>query len=104
MYSHRDEVARLTAELELVLYKRRDAESRTALYRDSLLPKAEQALNVAQQAFAAGRSDFLAVIDAHRALLEFQLAYERARTDQALYLAEIEKLAGASSINAEDKR
>ena len=104
LYSHRDEVARLTAELELVLYKRRDAESRTELYRDSLLPKAEQALNVAQQAFAAGRSDFLAVIDAHRALLEFQLAYERARTDQALYLAEIEKLAGASSINAEDKR
>jgi outer membrane protein TolC len=104
LYSHQDEVARLTAELELVLYKRRDAEGRAALYRDSLLPKAEQALNVAQQAFAAGRSDFLSVIDAHRALLEFQLAYERARTDQALYLAEIEKLAGASLIAEEDKR
>ena len=104
LYAHQDEVAQLVAELELVLYKRRDAESRTALYRDSLLPKAEQALNVAQQAFAAGRSDFLAVIDAHRALLEFQLAYERARTDQALYLAEIEKLAGAPLSNEENQR
>lgn len=90
-----DEENRLVAELELALYKRRDAQSRSALYRDSLLPKAEQALNVTQRAFAADRSDFLAVIDAQRTLLEFQLAYERARTDQALHWAEIEKLVGA---------
>ena len=89
-----DEENRLAAELELALYKQRDAQSRSALYRDSLLPKAEQALNVTQRAFAADRSDFLAVIDAQRTLLEFQLAYERARTDQALHWAEIEKLVG----------
>ena len=90
-----DEENRLVAALELALYKQRDAQSRSALYRDSLLPKAEQALNVTQRAFAADRSDFLAVIDAQRTLLEFQLAYERARTDQALHWAEIEKLVGA---------
>ena len=89
-----DEENRLAAELELALYKQRDAQSRSALYRDSLLPKAEQALNITQRAFAADRSDFLAVIDAQRTLLEFQLAYERARTDQALHWAEIEKLVG----------
>ena len=89
-----DEENRLAAELELALYKQRDAQSRSALYRDNLLPKAEQALNVTQRAFAADRSDFLAVIDAQRTLLEFQLAYERARTDQALHWAEIEKLVG----------
>ena len=90
-----DEKNKLVAELELALYKQRDAQSRSALYRDRLLPKAEQALNVTQRAFAADRSDFLAVIDAQRTLLEFQLAYERARTDQALHWAEIEKLVGA---------
>ena len=89
-----DEENRLVAELELALYKQRDAQSRSALYRDRLLPKAEQVLNVTQRAFAADRSDFLAVIDAQRTLLEFQLAYERARTDQALHWAEIEKLVG----------
>ncbi len=89
-----DEENRLAAELELALYKQRDAQSRSALYQDSLLPKAEQALNVTQRAFAADRSDFLAVIDAQRTLLEFQLAFERARTDQALHWAEIEKLVG----------
>ena len=96
-----DEENRLVAELELALYKQRDAQSRSSLYRDSLLPKAEQALNVTQRAFAADRSDFLAVIDAQRTLLEFQLAYERARTDQALYWAEIEKLVGAHATSEE---
>jgi outer membrane protein TolC len=37
----------------------------------SLIPKAEQSLNVMQQAFAAKRIDFLDVIDAERTLLEF---------------------------------
>lgn len=89
-----DEENRLVAELELALYKQRDAQSRKALYQDSLLPKAELMLSVTQRAFAAGRSDFLAVIDAQRTLLAFQLAYERAHTDQALHWAEIEKLVG----------
>ncbi len=96
-----DEENRLIAELELALYKRRDAQSRSALYQDSLLPKAEQMLNVTQRSFAAGRSDFLAVIDAQRTLLEFQLAYERARTDQAVHGAEIEKLVGKPSTTEE---
>ena len=99
-----DEKNRLAAELELALYKRRDAQSRSTLYRDSLLPKAEQALNVTQRSFAADRSDFLAVIDAQRTLLEFQLAYERARTDQALHGAEIEKLVGEPSTTEEIQR
>ena len=99
-----DEENRLVAELELALYKQRDAQSRAALYRDRLLPKAEQALNVTQRAFAADRSDFLAVIDAQRTLLAFRLAYERARTDQALHWAELEKLVGEPSIAEESQR
>ena len=95
LFASRDEEDRLVAELELAGYNWRDAQSRTLLYRDSLLPKAEQALHVAQRAFGAGRSDFLAVIDAQRALLEFQLSHERARTDQGLYAAEIEQLVGS---------
>ena len=95
-YAVRDEEILLIAELETALYKSRDAESRTELYQKNLLPKAEQAYNVAQQAFAAGRSDFLSLVDAQRTLLEFQLAYERARTDQALAVAEIEALVGGT--------
>ena len=90
----RDTENELIARLEMALYGFRDAERRTALYRDDLLPRAEQSLSVTQQAFAAGETSYLDLIDAQRARLDFQLAYERARTDTAQRLAEIEMLVG----------
>ena len=90
----------LVAELEMALYGLRDGERRITLYRDNLLPRAEQALGVIQQAFAAGQSDFLDLIDAQRVRLEFQLAHERARADQAQRLAEIEMLVGGPLVPA----
>ncbi|HUT23580.1 MAG TPA: TolC family protein [Sumerlaeia bacterium] len=88
----------LTSELEMALYELRDAERKIALYRDTLAPKAEQSLNVAQQAFAVDKVDFLDLIDAQRMLLEFQLAVERARADRAQRLAQIEKLTGGDAL------
>ena len=85
----------LVAQLEMALFGLRDGDRKIALYRDSLIPKAEQALSVIQQAFAAGESGFLELIDAQRVLLEFQLSFERARTDRARRRAEIEMLIGS---------
>jgi cobalt-zinc-cadmium efflux system outer membrane protein len=84
----------LIAGLKMVIYNFHDAERKIDLYRDSLIPKAEQALNVIQQAFAGGRTDFLDVVDAERTLLEFQLSFERALANRAQHLASIEKLIG----------
>ena len=85
----------LNARLDMVLFKYRDAGRKINLYRDTLIPKAEQSLRVAQQAFEGGKTDFLSLIDAERMLLEFELQYEKARTERARRLAEIEKLVGA---------
>jgi len=90
----------LIAALELALYGRRDGDRKIELYRDALVPKAEQAVGVAQQAFAAGKGDFLDLIDAQRVLLEFQLAHERARTHRAGRLAEVEMLIGGGALAA----
>ncbi len=84
----------LVARLEMVLYGFRDAERKIDLYRDALVPKAEQSLRVTQQAYESGRTDFLDVIDAQRVLLEFELSYERALANRAQRLAEIEMLVG----------
>lgn len=92
----RDRENRLLAELESALFQWRESERKQVLYRDNLLPKAEQSFNVTQQSFAAGRSDFLALVDAQRVLLEFELAYEKARADGARNAAAIERLAGRS--------
>jgi len=82
----------LEANLKLALYHLRDAERKIDLYRDTLIPKADESLNVAQLGFQGGKVSFISLIDAERLLLEFQLAYERALADRAMRLAEIETL------------
>jgi len=84
----------LAADVEMVLYKFRDAERKIALYRDSLVPKADRSLSATRQAFVAGKAGFFDVIDAEQTLLEFKLTYERAVADRAQRLAEIEMLVG----------
>ena len=85
---------RLEADLEFALYQFRDAKRKIDLYSDTLIPKAEQSLAVVQQGFEAGKTDFIALIDAERLLLEFQLAGRRAQADLGQRLAEIEMLTG----------
>lgn len=92
-----DRANRLSTDLRLALFKYQDAERKIALYRDALIPKADQNLKVIQRSFEAGKSDFLSLIDAERVLLEFQLTYERAVADREQGLATVEKLAGGES-------
>ena len=84
----------LLAEVHLALYEFRDAQRKINLYRDSLIPKAEQSLKVTQSAFMAEEASFLDLIDAQRMLLEFQLSYERALANHAQRLAQLEMLIG----------
>ncbi len=84
----------LSAMMDRVLFDFNDALRKIRLYRDGLIPKAEQSLNATFASYQAGESDFLNVLDAQRQLLEFQLQYDRARTNFAKKRAEIEYLTG----------
>jgi len=91
----REEAARrLESDVEAALYPLRDAERRSLLYRETLLPRARQSYAAQEAAFRAGAAPFLDLIDAERTLLEFELALERAATDRALALNRLERLAG----------
>ncbi len=79
-----------------VLYEYRDAERKIGLYRNTLVPEARQSLHSTEAAFRAGASGFLDLIDAERTLLDFELSYERALSNRAQRLAELEKLVGRS--------
>jgi outer membrane protein TolC len=92
-----DRVNRLSTDLKLALFRYQDAERKITLYRDSLIPKADQNLKVTQRSFEAGQSDFLSLIDAEHSLLEFQLTCERAVADREQGLATVEKLVGGES-------
>ena len=85
----------LTTDLKLALFKYQDAERKIALYRDALIPKADENLKVIQRSYETGKADFLTLIDAERILLEFQLTYERAVADREEGLSTVERLVGA---------
>lgn len=93
-----DRTNSLEADAKFALYQYEDAKRKIDLYRDTLLPKAEQSFGVAQQSFQTGKAEFLTVIDAQRILLEFQLAAAKARSDQGKRYAEIQMLVGTGSL------
>jgi outer membrane protein, heavy metal efflux system len=84
----------LISDMELALYKYRDAQRKIDLYMNTLIPKAEEGLGVTLEAFQAGIRSSLDLIDAEKTLLEFQLSYIRALADQAQRVAELEWLLG----------
>ena len=84
----------LIADLEMALFGLRDADRKIDLYRDTLLPKAEQSVKVTELAFTADKATFLDLIDSQRILLGFQLEHKRALADRAQRVAEIEMLTG----------
>jgi outer membrane protein TolC len=80
--------------LKLVLYRLHDAQRKVNLYRNTLVPKATEAVKTSETAFRAGKASFTDLIDAQRLLLAFELAVERSAADRAQRLAEVEMLVG----------
>ncbi len=85
---------KLLSDLQLALYKYRDGHRKIDLYRDTLIPKADQSLGVTLEAFQTGVRSSLDLIDAEKTLLEFELSYIRAVADQAQSFAKLEMLMG----------
>ncbi len=80
---------RLRADLSTAVFRFRDAERRTLLFADSLVPKAQAALAAVVEAYASGQAGFMMLIDTQRTLLEFQLLAERAFVDRENAISEI---------------
>jgi outer membrane protein TolC len=75
-------------------FRMQTAERLVKLYRDSIIPQAEQSLKAAEIGYQAGQVDFLNLIDSQRILLDFQLAYYRSVADFGINLSELERVIG----------
>ena len=84
----------LISDMKTTLYNFHDSGRKVELYRDTLIPKALQSLNVTQTAFEAGKKDFLSLMDTQRTLLELELAHEKALINRAKNRARIEMIIG----------
>ena len=92
--NRRQQERTLATEIEQSLYAYRTAQRKIALYRDDLLPKVEQQLEVAINGFQSGQSSILELIDAEKNLLDFKLAESRAVANRALAIAYLEARTG----------
>ncbi|MDP6543401.1 MAG: TolC family protein [Phycisphaerae bacterium] len=84
----------LQSQVRLIAYRYSDAQRKIGLYRDTLLPKARQAMTATDAAYRGGKGSFLDLIDAQRILLEFEITLHRAVANRAQRLAELEMVTG----------
>lgn len=108
----RGEIARSNALIEQLTAERDDARQRISseigqaglrleaarqqvdFYETRLLPDAERVRALAEEAYRAGQTSFLPVIDAQRAALEIRQGYLQALFDYQTALADLEQTAG----------
>ena len=64
------------------------------LYRQTLLPQAQQALDAANTAYQAAQIDFLSFLDAQRTLLNLRIEEQRALRDYHQHLTQLEQAVG----------
>ncbi len=81
------------AEVSENWFRLRNAERLAALYRDSLLPQAVAALQLAETWHRAGQGSLADLTEAGTLWYSFQLALARAGADREKYLARLEALA-----------
>ncbi len=86
----------LKTALSKILFKYEDTVRKSELYKQSLIPIAEQSLWVLQTEFKTGDASFLEMIEGERELLKFEFEYQESLKNLVLYWAELEYLTGES--------
>jgi outer membrane protein TolC len=86
--------SRLRAEVEEEAFRADDAARRITLFRDSLIPRAAESLQLTVAAYRTGSASLLDMIDSERALLEFELSFRRACRDYLQGEARLRALMG----------
>ena len=90
------EIDDLMARITKVYFRLQNSERLVRLYRESLIPQAEEAMEITEQWRDAGRDTIGRYLEAQSVWLNFQLAYHRALADYEQMVARLEQLVGTS--------
>ena len=83
-------------EVKDLLVKTDATEQLITLYKTTIIPQAQQMLESARANYQTGKVEFLTLLDAERALRDFQLEYYRALTTFEQRMAELERAVGTN--------
>jgi outer membrane protein TolC len=101
----RAQIAELTTKVALEVQESYElvveAEHVLHLYRTELVPAADENLEAARSAYAAGEIDFLSLLTAERSLMEAQLAHQESLAGYHERFADLERAVGLPSAAAE---
>lgn len=95
-----DEQNAIREELHLLTLKADAARRDALLYRDQIIPRTEAALETVRAGWQTGQNPFREVLEAHRLLLDAQLALARAVSDQYQTLSELVLCCGLGDLGA----
>jgi hypothetical protein len=93
---------KLTFDIKDAYFNIDKAKRAQKLYQTNLIPKAKEALEVADVGYETGMVSFLDVLDANMMWLKFNMEYYKAIRDTATNIADMEKLIGVR-ISASDQ-
>lgn len=93
-YSESDLLDRYDALITELLAEARRAEETAQLYRDTILPQAEQTLRADQESYSRGAVEFDRVIRDYRNLLTLELGYHQAIGELAIALTQLSRVSG----------
>ena len=84
----------LMAEVSQTIYELQNSAKRARLYKNVLIPRAQEMLASYDASYRDGSVDFLTLIDAQRTLLRSQLEYQKAVVEYNQSIAQIESIIG----------
>lgn len=93
-YMYQEERNDVASMIAMANFEYADALRKLRLYRNGLIPKAKESLNVSFTSYQSGQTDFLMLLDAQRQLFDFELTAERAKVNAASRLAQLEMITG----------
>jgi len=95
---HRSEILQIKAEVQQAYDQVRESEQLLQVYRQRLLPLAEETLAAAQADYESSRGDFLSLINAEKQLITTRLNNQSTLSDYHRRLAKLEQTVGSSKI------
>jgi outer membrane protein TolC len=93
-HAYKSILNRTLFEIEDNLFKIQTALETSNLYRNVLIPQAEQSLKSAEIGYITGVVNFLDLLDADRVLLKIQFGSWKAYTDYLKRIADMERAVG----------
>ena len=94
--AYRDAVNGVALAVRSTAFRITTIEGQLALFERALLPQAEQALHATEEAYSAGVTGVLELLDSEEVLLDVSLGHARLRADYMKALAEMERAIGSA--------